>query len=90
MIKTFRSKRLRDLFERGRAARISPALRQRVIRRLDVLDQASALGNLDLPGLDCHPLHGSGRHAIRVNGPWRITFRWQDGDAYDVDLEQYH
>lgn len=90
MIKSFRNKPLRDLFERGKAARVPAELRQRAIRRLDALDQARSLGDTDLPGLDCHPLRGSDRHAIRVNGPWRITFRWRDGDAYEVDLEQYH
>jgi len=44
-----------------------------------------------IPGFDPHLLHGKpSRYAIKVNGPWRITFEWIDGDAWRVDLEQYH
>lgn len=49
------------------------------------------LRDLNYPGLGVHPLHGSPRrYAVYVNGPWRITFEWIDGDAWRVDLEQYH
>lgn len=44
-----------------------------------------------MPGWGLHPLQGKPeRFAISVNGPWRITFEWEDGDALRVDLEQYH
>ena len=68
-----------------------PNLCTRTLRRLDALHNASAPSELDLPGFGLHSLRGRGqRFAIWVNGPWRITFEWQDGDAYRVDLEQYH
>lgn len=68
-----------------------PDLGARILRRLDALHAASASSELDLPGFGFHPLKGRGeRFAIWVNGPWRITFDWRDGDAYRVDLEQYH
>jgi toxin HigB-1 len=63
------------------------------LARLDALDAATELRQLDLPGFRLHPLKGeqAGRWAIDVNGPWRITFKWSDdGDAQRVDLEQYH
>lgn len=91
MIGSFRSKGLRDLFERGDGRKVRPDLKQRILRRLDALDNASSLSDLDLPGFGCHPLHGNPtRHAIAVNGPWRITFEWRASDAWEVDLEQYH
>ena len=68
-----------------------PDLCARILRRLDALDAASASSELDLPGFGFHQLKGRGeRFAIWVNGPWRITFDWLDGDAYRVNLEQYH
>ena len=68
-----------------------PDLQPRVIRRLDALDAAAALSELNLPGFGFHSLKGRPqRYALWVNGPWRITFEWKDGDAFRVDLEQYH
>ena len=64
----------------------------RIRRRLDVLDAADSLQALGLPGFRLHPLSGdmSGRYSIRVTGNWRITFRFENGDVFDVDLEDYH
>ena len=46
---------------------------------------------MDLPGWRLHRLHTKPeRYALDVNGPWRITFEWEDGEAFRVDLEQYH
>ena len=93
MIKGFRHKGLRALFLTGRGAGVRPELRKRCLTRLDALNAATALTQLDLPGFRLHQLKGkqAGRWAIDVNGPWRITFQWsEDGHAYRVDLEQYH
>lgn len=58
---------------------------------LEVLDEAENLGDLSGPGFGTHPLHTkTPRYAMAVNGPWRITFQFEDGDALLVDLEQYH
>lgn len=59
---------------------------------LDAMDSAGSLRELNLPGFVLHPLQGyhPARYSIRVNGPWRITFGFLDGDATAVDLEQYH
>jgi len=55
------------------------------------LDQAAALRDMNVPGFDFHPLSGTPtRYSLHVNGPWCITFEWIDGDAWRVDLEQYH
>jgi toxin HigB-1 len=93
VIRSFRHKGLRDLFLTGRSAGVRPDLGKRCLARLDALDAATELRQLDLPGFRLHPLKGdqAGRWAIDVSGPWRITFEWSaTGDAQRVDLEQYH
>ncbi len=82
---------MKELFAAGRSARVAPALHKRIMVRLDALDAAGALAELNQPGFDFHSLAGRPRrHTIHVNGPWCITFDWDQGDAYRVDLEQYH
>ena len=91
MILNFRHKGLGDLFERGRSRRVNAGLHARCLRRLDALDQAESLQELNLPGFDFHPLQAKPqRYSIHVNGPWCITFEWKDGEAIRVDLERYH
>lgn len=91
MIRTFWHKGLRELFEEGQSRRVDSILWERCRRRLDVLNRAVSLGNLDLPGFNFHRLKGKPqRYSIHVSGTWCITFEWIDGDAYRVDLEQYH
>jgi proteic killer suppression protein len=66
-------------------------LQASALRRLDALTQADALSDLDVPGFDFHGLRGAPkRYSLHVNGPWCITFEWEDGEALRVDLEQYH
>ena len=91
MIKSFRHKGLAELFDRGASAKVRGDLHARALRRLDALDHATALTDLRVPGFDFHPLHSvPKRYSLHVNGPWCITFEWVDGDAWRVDLEQYH
>ena len=47
---------------------------------------------MNVPGFDFHPLkgHKQSRYSVQVNGPWCITFEFENGDAYRVDFEQYH
>lgn len=80
------------MFLKGSKKGIRPDTAQRLQRRLDVLDAANSLDALGLPGFRLHPLGGdmSGRYSIRVTGNWRITFRFEYGDVFDVDLEDYH
>ena len=90
MIRSFRNKALKELWEKGKSAAVPPDLRKRIENRLEVLD--SALNLADLTGFGTHPLKATDpqRYSMAVNGPWRITFEFRDGDAYLVDLEQYH
>lgn len=91
MIRSFAHKGLRDAFLSGTSARVRPDLISRVIRCLDALDQAERIEDLALPSFRLHRLRGKPvRYAISVNGPWRITFEFVDGEAHRVDLEQYH
>lgn len=91
MIKSFKHKGLAELFERGHSRRIRLDLQMRSLRRLEALDQAESLTDLIVPGFNFHGLRGiPKRYSIHVNGPWSITFEWEDGEALRVDFEQYH
>ncbi|WP_421405493.1 type II toxin-antitoxin system RelE/ParE family toxin [Agrobacterium fabrum] len=92
MIKTFKHKALSELFATGDTAKIDNKLHERILRRLDRLEQATTAGEMKLPGFDFHPLNGfkPTRYTVHVNGPWCITFEFDNGDAYNVDFEQYH
>ncbi|HVA15477.1 MAG TPA: type II toxin-antitoxin system RelE/ParE family toxin [Stellaceae bacterium] len=91
MIESFRDRALRQLFETGAAPKIAADLRARILVRLDALDTATDLRQLNRPGFDFHPLRGKPlRYSIHVNRPWCITFEWQQGRARRIDLEQYH
>jgi toxin HigB-1 len=91
VVRSFRHKGLEELFRQGRSRRLAAELQNRALRRLDALEQAATLRDLNVPGFDFHPLRGKQqRYSLRVNGPWCITFEWREGDAWHVDLEQYH
>jgi proteic killer suppression protein len=91
VIRSFRHKGLRELFERGKSGKVRPDFRERCVRRLDVLHQTSVLSDLEIPGFSFHAFRGTPkRYSIHVNGPWCITFEWIEGEAWRVDLEQYH
>jgi proteic killer suppression protein len=91
MITSFRYKGLAELFERGRSRGVRQDLQKRSLRRLDAIDQAESLTDLNVPGFNFNGLQGSPkRYSIHVNGPWCITLQWEDGDAFKIDFEQYH
>ena len=92
MIRTFRHRGLKRLYERDDPGRVSADLVERVALALADLDSADNLGDIDLPGYRLHPLKGDlkGLWSISVSGNWRITFRFEGGDAYEVDLIDYH
>jgi toxin HigB-1 len=91
MIQSFKHRGLAELFELGQSRRLREDLQARSLRRLGALDQAESLTDLQVPGFNFHGLRGiPKRYSIHVNGPWCITFEWKDGDAFRVDLSQYH
>ena len=91
MIKSFKHKGLAELFEHGHSRKVEYELQSRALRRLAALDQAGLLMDLNVPGFNFHGLQGMPkRYSIHVNGPWCITFEWEEGEALRVNLEQYH
>jgi proteic killer suppression protein len=91
MIKSFKHKGLQELHMEGTSSRLRQDLAKRVLWRLDALDRAKNLSELRVHGFNFHALHGKPqRYTVHVNGPWCMTFEWIDGDAWRVDLEQYH
>ncbi len=91
VIKSFRHKGLKEVFETGRSAKLPPNLSQRCSDRLEALDAATKLDDLNVPGYDLHQLDGIPvRYSIHVNGPWAIIFEWEAPNAIKLDLEQYH
>jgi proteic killer suppression protein len=93
MIKTFADKRTADLFANGTARWLPPDVVARAVRKLDYIHSATSLDDLRVPpGNRLHALKGDrqGQHAIAVNDQWRICFRFAEGDAYDVEICDYH
>ena len=93
MIKTFADRHTYDIYAKGKSKRIAPDIIKRAIRRLEYIDYASRLDDLRLPPSNrLHALKGTrkGQYAISINDQWRICFRFIDGDAYDVEITDYH
>ena len=92
MIKSFRHKGLARFFENDDARGIQAQHGKRITRILDLIEAAERIEDLDLPGYDLHPLKGdrAGEWSMKVSGNWRITFRFTEGDAHDMNLEDYH
>jgi proteic killer suppression protein len=91
MIQSFIHKGLEELFTEGKSSKVQRALASRIIRRLDAIDSAMSLSDLNVPGFNFHGLEGKPkRFSIHINGPWCITFEWFKENAYRVNLENYH
>lgn len=80
------------MYERGDSSRVAPDLTDRARLALADLDDAHHPIDLDLPGYRLHRLKGDwkGYWSISISRNWRITFRFENGDAYDVDLTDDH
>ena len=91
MIRSFKSRGLANLWNKGDAAKVRADLVDRIKRRLEVLHAARRPEDMNLPGFDFHRLRGKpARYTVHVNGPWCVTYGWDGEDAVQVDLEQYH
>ncbi len=92
MISSLRHKGLKNLYEKGQSRGINPQWLNRVRLILARLDAAHSPEDMNLPGLRLHQLKGelAGFWAVDVSGNWRIIFRFDDGDAHDVNLTDYH
>lgn len=92
MIKSFRHKGLRRLFETGSTSGVQASHASRLRMQLTALDTARVIDDMNIAGFQLHPLKGAlrGRWSISVNGNWRLTFELKDGNVYVLDYEDYH
>lgn len=92
MIKPFRHEGLRRLFESGSTSGVQGSHAKRLRLQLSALDTAQAIEDMEIPGFRLHPFKAElrGRWSITVNGNWRLTFEFQDGNADVLDYEDYH
>ena len=93
VIKTFADRHTQELYTTGKSKRFPPDIAKRAARKLEYIDLATRLDDLKVPpGNRLHELERdrTGQHSISVNDQWRICFRFVDGDAYDVEITDYH
>ena len=92
MIKSFKHKGLKQFHEVGSTRGINTDHAQKLSDQLDFLDAATIIADMNLPGYKLHPLKGKdkSRWSIKVNGNWRLTFEFIDGNVYILDYEDYH
>lgn len=93
MIKTFADKHTWEVYIKGKSKRMAPNIIKRAIRRLEYIDLATCLNDLKVPPSNrLHALKGNrkGQYAISINDRWRICFKFEKGDAYDVEITDYH
>lgn len=92
MIKSFRHKGLKKYFESGSVVGIQPHQAKRLRMLLAALDTAQSIVDMEIPGFRLHRLKGQeiSRWSVWVNGNWRMTFEFHDGDAHILDYEDYH
>lgn len=93
MIKPFRCRQTERIFLRDKALKFSQEVRRGALRKVLVLDAAESLEDLRVPpGNQLEKLSGKrkGQYSIRINDQWRICFCWEKGDAFEVEITDYH
>jgi proteic killer suppression protein len=93
MIKSFRDKEIEQIFNRLLSKKLPQTIQPLARRKLVILDSATDLNTLRVPpGNRSEAIKGDrkGQHSIRINDQWRICFKWKTGDAYDVEIADYH
>lgn len=93
MIRSFADKETESLFRTGKSRRLPPDIVRRAILRLNQLEHTVGVDELRFPPANrLEALHGdkAGQWSIRVNGQWRVCFRFIEGDAFDVTIVDYH
>jgi proteic killer suppression protein len=93
MIQNFKDKETQKIFERKRSRKLPSDIQQVALRKLRMLNRAETLQDLRVPPanrLERLVRDREGQYSIRINDQWRICFLWQDGDALDVEIVDYH
>jgi proteic killer suppression protein len=92
MIRSFKDRRLKRLFEAGDRSRLQPEHVEKIENVLLALESAQRVEDMGLPGFRLHPLKGDlkGFWSVTIRANWRIVFRFENGDAFDVELTDYH
>ena len=93
MIRNFKDKETQKIFERQRSRKLPSDIQQVALRKLRMLNRSQALQELRIPPANwLERLSGDrdGQYSIRINDQWRICFDWQDGDAMNVEIVDYH
>lgn len=93
MIASFRDPEGERLWQSGKSRRLPPDLCRRAFKKLAILNAAIMLDNLTVPpGNNLEALRGdrAGQHSIRINDQYRVCFVWRDGNAFDVEIVDYH
>ena len=93
MIKTFADRHTQELYATGKSRRFPPEILRRATRKLEYIDLATGLDDLRVPPSNrLHELERDrqGQYSISINDQWRICFRFIDGDAYEVEVTDYH
>ena len=93
MIKSFADKTTEDLFNRKQVSNLPSTILNAAYRKLLILDAADRIDDLKVPpGNRLEKLSGklSGKYSIRVNNQWRLVFSWQDNNAFEVEIADYH
>ncbi len=93
MIKTSNDKHTRDVYVKGKSKHIASDIVKRAIRCLEYIDLATNLDDLKVPHsnrLHAHKGDRKGQYSISINNQWRICFKFIDGDAFDVEITDYH
>ena len=93
MIRNFKDKETEKIFQRQRSPKLPSDIQQVALRKLRMLNRAETLQDLKVPPANrLERLSGNrkGQYSIRVNNQWRICFKWEEGDAIDVEIVDYH
>jgi toxin HigB-1 len=93
MIKSFSDKRTEALYDNGKYKKVDPALAKKAVKKIDQVKAATRIEDFYFPPSNHFEKlegHNPTRYSIRVNDQWRISFEWQDSDAYNVLFEDYH
>jgi len=93
VIKSFKDRETARIYTRERSLKLPAQIQQTALRKLRMINNAASINDLRIPPANrLEKLSGeqAGQHSIRINNQWRICFEWIDGDAYQVEIVDYH